>query len=260
MRRSIIIGSLMTSIGFASSAVVAEPAPAVPMSAKPAEVCLKDLQAFNAQMEKDGYGFGRSEFSDGYPMLGYGHPLGGYQHARPGYEIRTLTSAANILARNGQQQSCEDVLTTSRNIYKDYTTALTAEKAPEMDRTERRAQAIAKAVPVEGNAKSFRSDQLVGMDIRDLKNESLGSVDDIILSPKTGDIAYLVIGRGGIFGLDESYVPVPWKDFKITPSGTLLVLDTTLISLDTAPHVKHDHFASAGDFDLQSQKIDTYWK
>ncbi len=35
------------------------------------------------------------------------------------------------------------------------------------------------------------------------------------------------MARGGIFGFDESHVPVPWDDFKATPDGSLLVLETT---------------------------------
>jgi sporulation protein YlmC with PRC-barrel domain len=238
----------------------------------PAAKCLNDLRAFDTQMGKDGYWLGGAGFGYGYPMggmgYGYDYPTGdhqrgiatGYRDARPGYEVRTLVASANILARHGQQQECEDVLATTHTIYKSYVVDMHDRGVPTVDIPGWRKQQIAAAAPVTGRKASFRSDELLGTGVRDPQDEPLGSVDDLVLSPKTGAIAYLVIARGGIFGIDKNYVPVPWADFKTTPNVNLLVLDTTKTAMDAAPKVNDDKFATPGQFDRESQTVDAYWK
>ena len=174
---------------------------------KPAEQCLSDLRAFDSQMEKDGYWLGGSGYGYGYPMdgLGYGYdsPMErrlpttatDYQSARPGYEIRVLAAAANILARQGQQQPCEDMLATSRDIYKLYVAEMHSRGVPMADLPGWRQHQIATAQPVTSKNTSFRSDQLLGTEVRDPQNEALGSVHDLVMSPKTGKI--LSGGRPG---------------------------------------------------------------
>ena len=237
---------------------------------KPAEQCLSDLRAFDSQMEKDGYWLGGSGYGYGYPMGGYGYdyPMGGspatretgYRDARPGYEVRMLVASANILARHGEQQPCEDVLATTRDVYKLYVNDMRSGKVPIADVPSWRQRQIAAAQAVTSKNTSFRSDELLGTDVRSPENEALGSVDDLVISPQTGKIAYLVIARGGIFGIGEKYVAVPWEDFKITPNGNLLVLDTTKDTLDAAPQASHDQFTTPGHFDKQGHTVDAYWK
>ena len=127
----------------AGTAIHASPSEkAVTPAAKPAATCLNDLLAFHEQMQKDGYWLGGSGDAYGYPVgdvgYGYGYDMGPYPLAnqtrypdvRPGYEVRTLVAAANILARHGQQQPCEDVLATTKNIYTVYVADLHGSGAP----------------------------------------------------------------------------------------------------------------------------------
>jgi sporulation protein YlmC with PRC-barrel domain len=287
MKRSTLVGSVATCIclGLASPLLAADPPVAGTTNTpsprdqsvsavKPAEQCLKDLSTFDGQMEKDGYWLGGSGYGYGYPMVGYGygyedgypmdaHPgttASGYRTARPGYDVRILVASANILARNGQQQPCEDVLATSREIYKIYAANMHNGGVPMADLSVWRRRQIAGAQPVTSSKASFRSDELLGTDVRNGQNEALGSVDDIVTSPKTGKIAYLVIARGGIFGIDKKYVPVPWEDFKITANAKLLVLGTTKPILEAAPEVSYDEFSAPGTFDQEGRKVDAYWK
>jgi sporulation protein YlmC with PRC-barrel domain len=241
-----------------------------------ADECLGNLRTFLSQIQKEGYwlsGYGAGdvgldEYGDGYgyPLGGYGYGYGlgdysagaetGYFNARRGYEVRTLMASANILARHGQQRPCEDVLATTREIYALYVAEMVSADMPMANVPGWQQQQVAAAAPVTSETSSVRSDQLLGIEVRNPQYEALGSVDDLVMDPQTGKIAYLVISRGGIFGIGEKFVPVPWNAFSVTPNVTLLVLDVTKSVMDAAPQVNTDEVATLGQ---QSQEVDAYW-
>jgi sporulation protein YlmC with PRC-barrel domain len=226
------------------------------------------LQAFDSTLRQDGYWLDGSGFSFGYgyPVYGYGYSYGDryvdggrYFHARPGYEVRTLIAAARVLGDTGQEEQCESILATARGRYSIYLAELHSGQIPTADVTGWRRKQIESAVPVADSSLAYRSDQLIGASIINEQDESLGSVDDIIISPQSGKIAYLVISHGGLFGIDATYTPVPWSDFKSTTGTNLLVLTSTKATVDAAPQVRRNQLDRGSDFNVRSQKIDTYW-
>lgn len=244
--------------------------------AQPAQKCMSDLRAFDAQMQTDGYWLHGSGFGYGYPIYGYGYGYGYGDHGalgfdgvapesshlrtRPGYEVRTLIASANILAERGQQQACDVLLSAAYDVYKGYATALREGKVRRPDGLLWRRQLIAAALPVTGSKTIYRSDLLIGADVVNGQGVDLGNVFDVVLNPQTGGIAYLVIGRGGVFGIGEKHVPVPWKAFKASAGGNLMVLDTTKANIDAAPRVAVDHFSPHGSVGQQGQSVDAFWK
>ena len=290
VRNSVFVASLAAaiSVGMAASVHAATPAQAdakagIPSDAsvatKSTQQCRSDLRAFDVQMQKDGYWFRGAGYGYcyGYPIGGYGigynydegkpvamgseHSLAAtaYWRARPGYEVRTLLASAKILADRGQQPACEALLSATRDVYSRYAADLRKGEVPRANLGRWRSEQLAAAQPI-SSATSYRSDQLIGTGVFSLQGDDLGSVEDLVMSPQTGKIAYLVLSRGGFLGIDEKYVPVPWGDFRATANANLLVLDTTKTVMDGAPRVKEDQFSARGEFAQQSQKVDDYWK
>ena len=279
MKRLTILSTvaIVSGLGITTPLLAAGPPAVASVSqqsaVKPAETCMSDVRAFTAEMSKQGYWIGGSDYSYGYPMLGYGygygygmgvggHPMGGvgsYATARPGYDIRTLVASANILAQAGKKQACESVLAEARTLYTSYAADLHGRGISWTGQPNGEKQQIAEAQPVAGKDTAFRYDQLINADVVNSGDVSLGSVQDLVMDPQTGKIAYVVISRGGLFGIDASHTPVPWSAFKASPNGSLLVLDTTKAILAAAPQGRGDQFTKTGQFDAESQKVDTYW-
>ncbi len=276
-------GPLLAAAPTAESAAASSPS-ANPSAAnsQSAQKCMNDLRAFDDQMLKQGNWHHGSTlgFGYGYPVYGYGHGYGyGYGYgehgslvghgntvgnshsrARPGYEVRTLVASATILAQRGQQAECDALLTVARDVYKGYAADLRDSSASRSDGLAWRTKQIAAALPVVRSKAGYRSDQLIGADVVDPQGNGLGDVYDVVMNPQTGKITYLVVGRGGVFGIGENHVPVPWEAFKMTADSNTMVLDSTKSNLDDAPRVAESHFSPRGDVGQQGPSADAFWK
>lgn len=135
--------------------------------------------------------------------------------------------------------------------------AAAAKPGPGADMPAWRRQQIASTRPLTSKDAPMRYEELLGTEVRNPKGELLGSVADLVRSPQTDNITYLVIAPDKDIGIDDKNVPVPLADFKVTPDANLLVLAASKGALDAAPRV--NPFSSDG-IKMQDSKVDAYWQ
>jgi sporulation protein YlmC with PRC-barrel domain len=75
--------------------------------------------------------------------------------------------------------------------------------------------------------------QILGQDVYNDKQERVGVVEDIIISPKK-TVSYGIVGAGGFLGFDRRDVVIPVDQFKLT-DGKLVLPGATKESLLAMP-------------------------
>ena len=82
---------------------------------------------------------------------------------------------------------------------------------------------------------------------RNPQNQSLGKVEDLVLD-QTDRVVFVIIGRGGVLGVGENYIPVPWSKLSLSENranaAVSVVIDATKAQLEKAPLVKGDNYAT----------------
>ncbi len=80
-----------------------------------------------------------------------------------------------------------------------------------------------------------RAKDLVGQEVQNMENETLGKVEELVIDLDTGRLLALQIESGGVLGVGSRLVIVPWSLFEHGATGRRLRLDATLETLKGAP-------------------------
>jgi sporulation protein YlmC with PRC-barrel domain len=86
---------------------------------------------------------------------------------------------------------------------------------------------------------------IIGTRIKSDLDKDLGSVDNLLIDPKTGKVSQVVVGVGGVLGVGEKKVVVPWDDLKLalTTDSKKPVAKMSEAKLEAAP--RYERSASA---------------
>jgi sporulation protein YlmC with PRC-barrel domain len=115
-----------------------------------------------------------------------------------------------------------------------------------------------------------RASDLIGMSVQNKDGEALGSVKDLVFDPETGTISYAALARGGLLGIGEKLVAVPWEAFECQVkkheqrafrpddqpettefSKVELILDVDAETLDQHPGFDKNNWPASGDESLK---------
>ena len=92
---------------------------------------------------------------------------------------------------------------------------------------------------------------MIGTDAVAADGRKVGTIENLLVAPD-GRIDYVVLECGGVLGLGERQVAVPWKDVALNADSTQATIDMTREQLEQAQRYDPDVPAAAGiDSDIK---------
>lgn len=84
-----------------------------------------------------------------------------------------------------------------------------------------------------------RATSLIGATVKNKEGESVGEVEDLIVTGRD-NVFSAVVTIGGVLGIGEKRVSIPYDDFEISPDGETVYLSMTEAELDALPAFDYD--------------------
>jgi sporulation protein YlmC with PRC-barrel domain len=79
------------------------------------------------------------------------------------------------------------------------------------------------------------SGALVGTAVKNLQGEKLGDLRELMIDPQTGRVVYAVLASGGVLGMGEKSLAIPWETLKVGLGKEELIVEIDKDKLQTVP-------------------------
>jgi len=101
--------------------------------------------------------------------------------------------------------------------------------------------------------------KVTGTSVYDLKEEKVGSVDDVMIDKISGRVAFAVLSFGGFLGIGEKYYPLPWASLRYDTrlDGFVVAIDAAM--LQDAPSYTRGESVNWAD-EAYGRRVYDYWK
>jgi sporulation protein YlmC with PRC-barrel domain len=85
------------------------------------------------------------------------------------------------------------------------------------------------------NSHLLRQSDLVDKKVRNLENEHVGKIEDLMIDVADGRITYAVLSFGGFLGMGHKLFAVPWESLSIDRAKDEFILNVDKDKLKNAP-------------------------
>jgi sporulation protein YlmC with PRC-barrel domain len=83
------------------------------------------------------------------------------------------------------------------------------------------------------------SDKVEGTSVYNNTGDKLGSIDDLMIDKRTGQVRYAVMKFGGFLGIDTDRYPIPWNILKYDTEKDGYVVPLDKSKLEKAPKYQY---------------------
>jgi sporulation protein YlmC with PRC-barrel domain len=91
------------------------------------------------------------------------------------------------------------------------------------------------AVVTEQQSGELRSDWIIGTSVMSPQDETIGSIQDLIIDEEEGRVTAAVLSVGGFLGFGAKNIAVDWNELQINHDAREITLDITREEADAAP-------------------------
>ena len=94
---------------------------------------------------------------------------------------------------------------------------------------------------------AFMVEKIIGSKVINVKGETLGKIEDLVVDIDTGRIVYAVLESGGFLSIGDKLFPVPWESLAALPSEGIFFLNQSKEQMEKAPAFDKDKLPNMAD-------------
>jgi len=119
-------------------------------------------------------------------------------------------------------------------------------------------------IPASRLSQVQKASKLMGTPVKNLQDEKLGNVENLLVDLPSGRVVAVIISSGGFLGMDDELSGVPPTALRFTTDRDTLQLDTSKEMLGNAPHFKANQWPDFAQPDYatgvyRAYKVDPYF-